>query len=71
MSFEKRIAAEVERRPSVVNVTEQAITANLSRAERLCQAILKKAFRGELVPQDSTASATLECIRQAQQSTAR
>jgi type I restriction enzyme S subunit len=39
-----RIVAEVERRLSVVDQLEKTITANLSRATRLRQAILKKAF---------------------------
>ena len=40
-----------ERRLSVVTTTEQAITANLARAERLRQAILHRAFTGQLVTQ--------------------
>lgn len=39
-----RIVAEVERRLSVVDQLEKTITANLARATRLRQAILKKAF---------------------------
>jgi type I restriction enzyme S subunit len=50
------IVAEVERRLSVVTVTEQAISANLSRAERLRQSILHRAFNGRLVPQESDAA---------------
>jgi type I restriction enzyme S subunit len=51
LAEQERIVAEVERRLSVVTATEQAITANLSRAERLRQAILHRAFTGQLVPQ--------------------
>jgi type I restriction-modification system DNA methylase subunit len=40
--------AEVERRLSVVEELESAVTANLQRATRLRQSILQKAFRGEL-----------------------
>jgi type I restriction enzyme S subunit len=39
-----RIVAEVERRLSVVDQLESTLTANLQRATRLRQAILKKAF---------------------------
>ena len=44
--------AEVERRLSVVDELERAVEANLARAARLRQAILKQAFEGRLVPQD-------------------
>jgi len=50
----------------VVEEVETTITANLTRAGRLRQAILKKAFAGELVPQDPTdelASVLFERIR--------
>jgi type I restriction enzyme S subunit len=61
-----RIVAEVERRLSVIDELEAVITANLKRAERLRQAILKRAFEGKLVPQDPTdepASVLLERIQ--------
>ncbi|MBI3910864.1 MAG: restriction endonuclease subunit S [Armatimonadetes bacterium] len=63
---QRRIVAEVGRRLSVIDEMEVAVTANLKRAERLRQAILKRAFAGELVPQDphdEPASALLERIR--------
>lgn len=47
-----RIIAEVDRRLSVFQQAEAAIETNLKRAERLRQAILKRAFEGRLVPQD-------------------
>lgn len=47
-----RIVAEVERRLSIIDQMETAVEANLKRAQRLRQAILKKAFEGKLVPQD-------------------
>jgi type I restriction enzyme S subunit len=49
LAEQNRIVAEVEQRLSVVAAMEQAITANLSRAERLRQSILHRAFTGRLV----------------------
>jgi len=60
------IVSEIERRLSVADQTEATLEANLKRAVRLRQSILKKAFRGELVPQnpnDEPASVLLERIR--------
>ena len=61
-----RVVAEVERRLSLVQQTEVAVDANLRRAERLRQSVLKRAFEGRLVPQDPNdepASVLLERIR--------
>ncbi|MFZ3123427.1 MAG: restriction endonuclease subunit S [Thermodesulfovibrionales bacterium] len=44
-----RIVEEIESRLSVAEEIEQTININLKRAERLRQAILKKAFSGRLV----------------------
>ena len=60
-----RIVAEVERRLSIAEQAEATIEAALTRAERLRQAILKRAFEGKLVPQnpaDEPAMVLLERI---------
>jgi type I restriction enzyme S subunit len=66
LAEQHRIVAEVERRLSVIDDLEKTFDANLKRAERLRQAILARAFAGNLVPQDPTdesASVLLERIR--------
>ncbi len=66
LAEQQRIVAEVERRLSVVEEVEATLTANLHRAERLRQSILKQAFEGRLVAQDSAdepASVLLARIR--------
>lgn len=52
LAEQHRIVAEVERRLSVVDEMEAAVAADLKRADRLRQAILRRAFAGKLVPQD-------------------
>ena len=42
--------AEVERRLSVIEELETTVEANLTRANRLRQSILQRAFSGKLVP---------------------
>ena len=74
LAEQKRIVAELERRLSVVDNLEQVVKANLKRAERLRQAVLKEAFAGQLVPQDPAdepASVLLERIKAEREAQAR
>ena len=69
-----RIVTEVERLLSVAQQAEAAVETNLKRAERLRQAILKRAFEGRLVPQDpddEPAAVLLERIKTEKAATAR
>ena len=62
---QNQVVAEVERRLSIVAGAESQVDANLRRADRLRQSILKQAFSGQLVPQDANdepASLLLERI---------
>jgi len=66
LAEQERIVAEVDRRLSVLDELEAVVEHGLKRAERLRQAILKRAFEGKLVPQDpddEPASVLLERIK--------
>lgn len=66
MAQQLRIVEEVERRLSVVDMMTVATHTGITRADRLRQAILKRAFEGRLVPQDpddEPASVLLDRIR--------
>jgi type I restriction enzyme S subunit len=63
---QKQIQMEIETRLSSVYQLDQTIAASLQQAEGLRQSILKKAFSGQLVPQDphdEPASALLARIK--------
>ena len=66
LAEQHRIVAEVDRLLSTADETEQTVRAQLARAARLRQSVLKRAFEGKLVPQDPTdepATVLLERIR--------
>jgi type I restriction enzyme S subunit len=49
LAEQERIVAEVERRLSVIEELEATVEANLTRADRLRQSILQRAFAGDLL----------------------
>jgi type I restriction enzyme S subunit len=49
---QRAIIADVSAAVSVAETMEQLLRSQLTRSTRLCQAILKHAFEGKLVPQD-------------------
>lgn len=71
LAEQERIVAEIESRFERADALETAVDRALSDAEKLKQAVLKKAFSGELVPQnpdDEPASVLLDRIRAARAS---
>lgn len=71
LAEQKRIVAEIGSRFERADALEAAVDRALSDAEKLKQAVLKKAFSGELVPQnpdDEPASVLLDRIRAARAS---
>ena len=66
LTEQERIVSELEQHLSVADEIEATLDAEMKRAERLRQSILKQAFSGQLVPQDPNdepASVLLEKIR--------
>jgi len=66
-SKQKQIVSEIESRFSVCDKLEEIVQQSLEKIEYLHQSILKKAFEGKLVPQDTNdepAEMLLERIRQ-------
>lgn len=49
---QQRIVTEVEQRLSVTDEMEKTVAQSLKGAKRLRQSVLKRAFEGQLVPQD-------------------
>lgn len=71
LAEQERIIAEIESRFERADALETAVDRALNDAEKLKQAVLKKAFSGELVPQnpdDEPASVLLDRIRAARAS---
>lgn len=64
---QKEIVEEIEKRFAIADEVEKVVEDNIEKAKQLKQSILKKAFEGNLVPQEPTdepASTLLEKIKQ-------
>ena len=65
---QNEIVAEIDRHLTIIDRLNYIVSKNLKRSVRTRQSILKKAFSGEIVPQDpddEPASALIEKIKQA------
>ena len=60
---QQQIISEIEAKFSVIDQLEKDIEENLKRSETLRQSILKKAFSGQLVPQDSNDEPASELLK--------
>ncbi|MCC2547431.1 restriction endonuclease subunit S [Hymenobacter sp. BT175] len=70
LAEQAEIVAEAERRLSVLDNLELTLKAELTRAERLRQSIMHRAFTGRLVPQDATDEPAAELLARLQAETA-
>ena len=61
-----QILSEIEQQISEIDATESNIDAQIERAKTLRQSILKKAFSGQLVPQDPTDEPASELLARIQ-----
>ena len=74
LAEQRRIVAEVDRQFSFIEACERAVDAGLARSTALRRSVLKAAFEGRLVPQDSSdepAAHLLNRVRAASASSSR
>lgn len=64
---QRQIACEVDQKLTQITVAETQIQNQLTRASRLRQSILKHAFEGKLVPQDSISEPAAELLSRIRQ----
>jgi type I restriction enzyme, S subunit len=63
LAEQQKIVPEVERRLSVIEELESAVEANLTRADRLRQLILRHAFSGNLIATEGCLRSMVEGLR--------
>jgi len=64
LAEQQQIVSEIERRFSVADEVEKVVDQSLKQAERLRQSILKRAFEGNLVPQDPTDPPAIQLLEE-------